>query len=371
MIKNTAFSVAYVTLRNQVKSTLLLGQQRIEQEKVRTYWETGKLIHSHLLLHKERADYGKQVVEKLSKDLAISHSVLWRCVQFTRAFPILAARRELSWAHYRALIAVADERKRLQLADQAEQRKWTSRDLEKEIKKIKGGLSNLRGGRMASSEVGTVDRTDFLNPPEFLKPIRGSLYTYRLRLDPIIQSAEPALRVDLGFSNYKEMSAKGFKAGDIVESVLRQPTNDQRLTRIEHPLGAAKLLPLGGAGSSSDSYVLKKSLKTAADLFTFKAYIERVIDGDTLLVQVDLGFGWWTRQYLRLRGIDCPEIDTTEGKKARRFVEKALENVPYVIISSTKSDKYDRYLADIFYTTKDGEQFLNNELLEKRFAVRM
>ena len=36
-------------------------------------------------------------------------------------------------------------------------------------------------------------------------------------------------------------------------------------------------------------------------LFTYQAYVERVVDGGTLLVQVDLGFGLWTRQYLRQR----------------------------------------------------------------------
>ena len=39
---------AYETLRRKVKETLLLGQERIEQEKVRTYWETGRLINEYL-----------------------------------------------------------------------------------------------------------------------------------------------------------------------------------------------------------------------------------------------------------------------------------------------------------------------------------
>jgi hypothetical protein len=57
-----------------------------------------------LLLHKERADYGAQVVPKLARDLGVSDTVLYRCPRFARAFPILAARPELSWAHYRALL---------------------------------------------------------------------------------------------------------------------------------------------------------------------------------------------------------------------------------------------------------------------------
>ena len=118
---------------------------------------------------------------------------------------------------------------------------------------------------------------------------------------------------------------------------------------------------------SADAAALAQSVQ----VFTYYAYIERVVDGDTLLVQVDLGFGVWTRQYLRLRGIDCPEIDTAKGRQAKRFVESELSRVPYVVISSSRSDKYDRYLADVFYETKKSEQFLNNRLLEEHLAERV
>jgi len=361
----------YAKLRDQVKSTLLSGQQRIEHEKVRTYWETGRLIKEHVLLQKDRADYGKEVITKLSQDLDVGDDLLYRCLRFARQFSNSAGWRNLSWSHLRVLSRIDDSGKRLQMTQQAFQREWTAEDLQREVKKI-NVLKKLTGSKNAK-------------PPELLKPVRGSLYTYSLRLDPIIQSAEPALRVDLGFANYKEMSVKGFKAGDIVESV--------------------RGLSLAAKQTGTDpngSYLLKKSLKTAADLFTFKAYIERVIDGDTLRVQVDLGFGIWTRQTLRLRGIDCPEMDTTEGKRAKKFVERELTNAiapknldlssshsnlsssrkrgssskeaPYIIITSTKSDKYDRYLADVFYACpREGVdlKFLNNDLLAARLAIRM
>src|SRR3990167_7609795 len=49
---------------------------------------------------------------------------------------------------------------------------------------------------------------------------------------------------------------------------------------------------------------------------TYKAFIERVVDGDTLIVKIDLGFETRIREYLRLRGIDAPETDTAEGKRS-------------------------------------------------------
>src|SRR3989338_1632574 len=323
---------SYPGLREQVKQVLLLGRARIEQEKVRTYWETGRLIHTHILANNARtAVYGKQVMERLAQDLNIGVALLRRCSQFYQTFKkIPAVRREslppLSWTHYRALITVDDEDRRDQLAKRAEESKWSAEHLEKEIKKI---------------------RPRPVEPPAPLTPRKGTLYTYRLVRPEKIHTGKAALLLDLGFSSYREASMKGaenFKAADIVASQWME----------------------------ADTYRLVKSPEnTEAALFTYQAFIERVVDGDTLLVQVDLGFGLWTRQYLRLRGIDCPEMDTAEGKRAKKFVETELSAVPFVIISSTKSDKYDRYLADVFYTAKTGEKFLNNLLMEEGLAGRV
>ncbi|MBI3306943.1 MAG: thermonuclease family protein [Candidatus Omnitrophica bacterium] len=329
---------SYSLLRDKVRQTLLLGQQRIEQEKVRTYWHTGKIIDEYIWRNtpkgKERAAYNKQIVERLAGDLDVDESLLYRCVRFNQHFKKVAA-RQLSWAHFRALLAVPDEKARLQLAERAENQEWTSRELETEVKKF-----NMSFHKLNNSE--WVKKT-----PELLTPIKGEVYAYRLVKHEKLHLGKINLRVDLGFSNYREAAMKGaenLKAGDIALSEW----------------------------VSGDTYRLVKAPgKTAANLFTYYAYIERVVDGDTLLVQVDLGFGEWTRQYLRLRGINAPEMDTPEGKQAKKFVESELEIVPYIVIASTKSDKYDRYLADVFYKHKNGEQFLNNRLLEERLAIRV
>jgi len=51
--------------------------------------------------------------------------------------------------------------------------------------------------------------------------------------------------------------------------------------------------------------------------------------------------------------------------------ERELKKASQVIITSTKSDKYDRYLADVFYTKDSKEHFLNNRLLEAGLAERV
>lgn len=106
-----------------------------------------------------------------------------------------------------------------------------------------------------------------------------------------------------------------------------------------------------------------------------------------LFVEIDLGFTNTTRQYLRLRAIDSLEIDTAAGRKAREFVASLIKRAPFLILTTTRSDKYDRYLADIFIPGREflkaweegkavlsepaGLLYLNNELLTRKLAVRM
>jgi len=83
-------------------------------------------------------------------------------------------------------------------------------------------------------------------------------------------------------------------------------------------------------------------------LYTYKATVERVIDGDTLECTIDLGLYTKTRQKLRLRAIDAPELRTTRGQAAKAFVDEKLSGASEIVVKTYKSDKYDRYLADIF-----------------------
>ena len=102
-------------------------------------------------------------------------------------------------------------------------------------------------------------------------------------------------------------------------------------------------------------------------MFTYLARVKRVVDGDTLLVNIDLGFNLFSLHYLRLRGIDAPEIDTPEGRRSREFVARELARVPHILLTSSRSDKYDRYLADVWYG-EENEIFLNQRLLDEGLA---
>ena len=82
-------------------------------------------------------------------------------------------------------------------------------------------------------------------------------------------------------------------------------------------------------------------------MFTYTAHITKVVDGDTVDVEIDLGFDIWHKTRLRLAGIDTPEKSTEIGKKVSAYVKEALEGQT-VTITTTKPDKYGRYLAEIF-----------------------
>ena len=111
-------------------------------------------------------------------------------------------------------------------------------------------------------------------------------------------------------------------------------------------------------------------------MYTYHAKVDRVVDGDTLDVVIDLGFKITTFQRIRLRGINTPETynvkkDSEEYKKgleAKNFVIKRItENQNNVIVETDKDvGKFGRYIGVI--KLDDNEQTLNDELVEKGYA---
>jgi micrococcal nuclease len=82
--------------------------------------------------------------------------------------------------------------------------------------------------------------------------------------------------------------------------------------------------------------------------------INRVIDGDTIDVDIDLGF-WITVSYrVRLKDIDAAETRTKdlaekkEGLAAKVWLEGQLSREGEWIIETTKEDKYGRILGTLY-----------------------
>ena len=105
----------------------------------------------------------------------------------------------------------------------------------------------------------------------------------------------------------------------------------------------------------------------------YHCVITRIIDGDTIDVDIDLGFDCWLhKQRIRLYGIDTPESRTRDleekkyGLAAKAFVEKFIPLGSTALLKTKEKGKYGRYLGDF----KVKNQWLCTELLKHRHAVR-
>ena len=89
-------------------------------------------------------------------------------------------------------------------------------------------------------------------------------------------------------------------------------------------------------------------------IYIYKAELIRVVDGDTVELMIDLGFSQFTRQTMRLYGIDAPETRTAEGKAAKAWLWNALQPLEAIYVQTiqlstkAKRDKYGRFLAVLY-----------------------
>lgn len=81
----------------------------------------------------------------------------------------------------------------------------------------------------------------------------------------------------------------------------------------------------------------------------FSATIVRVIDGDTIVCNIQLGFNIQVVAPVRVAGINCPEIGTSEGKFAKQAAQRLLpkDMMVEVVTAQRAFDKYGRILAGI------------------------
>jgi micrococcal nuclease len=82
--------------------------------------------------------------------------------------------------------------------------------------------------------------------------------------------------------------------------------------------------------------------------------ILKIIDGDTLDAEIDLGFNIVITQRIRLAGIDAPETRTknleekVDGLESKRWLEEKLTTSKPMFIRTEKDDKYGRILGWIY-----------------------
>lgn len=103
--------------------------------------------------------------------------------------------------------------------------------------------------------------------------------------------------------------------------------------------------------------------------------VVKIIDGDTIDVLVDLGFGVVIKQRLRLARINTEEVHSSnpEARRnailAKRYLEDILTGKVCSIITE-KTEKYGRYLAEVLLRNPDGTYFnVNDSLLDNGLAT--
>lgn len=104
-------------------------------------------------------------------------------------------------------------------------------------------------------------------------------------------------------------------------------------------------------------------------MYEYNAVVLRVIDADTIKIQIDLGFDIHTIHNIRLSGINAPENNTEAGKQATSYVRGLLPIGTKIVIATDKdkNDKYGRYLAKVYFP--QFKECLNDVLLAKGLAT--
>lgn len=113
-------------------------------------------------------------------------------------------------------------------------------------------------------------------------------------------------------------------------------------------------------------------------MYEYRCKVIHVVDGDTVDVDIDLGFGvWLTDERVRLHGVDTPESRTRDleekkyGLAAKEFVKGFCDD-DWMVLKTEKYDakgKFGRIMGKLYRTTNYSDKSLNEYLVEKHHAV--
>ena len=114
-----------------------------------------------------------------------------------------------------------------------------------------------------------------------------------------------------------------------------------------------------------------------SDPYLFNCTVVKIIDGDTIDVDVDLGFGCWVRGSagrIRLFGIDCEESRTRDlEEKKRGLIAKewlinkidptSVGSAKEIMLKSYEYGKYGRVIGELFIVSGSRKQSINKMML--------
>ena len=104
--------------------------------------------------------------------------------------------------------------------------------------------------------------------------------------------------------------------------------------------------------------------------------VHKVVDGDTIDADIDLGFDISLTKRIRLAGIDTPESRTTNvkekalGLESKEWLKKALEGAKDIIIKTEKPNSTEKFGRIIGHLYINGEEVsLNNQMIAEGYAL--
>lgn len=103
-------------------------------------------------------------------------------------------------------------------------------------------------------------------------------------------------------------------------------------------------------------------------MWTYFCGLHRVVDGDTIDLNVDLGFHLVINIRVRLLDVDTPEIrgeERTQGLIAKAYVEEWLGQAEQLRVTTEKTGKYGRWLGVIW---RDTDPVSLNTVLRERYG---
>lgn len=101
-------------------------------------------------------------------------------------------------------------------------------------------------------------------------------------------------------------------------------------------------------------------------MYQYRARLVRVVDADTVDLDLDLGFQLERRNgRYRLARIDAPEVNTEAGKAAKHVLLERLQAAASLLVVTSKADSFGRWLAEVY---ADGSN-VNDWLVTTGHAV--
>lgn len=239
--------------RQQVAFAVNVGLTRL-------YWQVGQRIRTDLLLEKDRAAYGKQILATLSQELTqrygkgFTESALNRMVKFAEVFSdlqiVATLSQQLSWSHFLLLLPLDKPMQRDFYAEMCRIERWSVRTLSARIDSMLYERSALsrKPDALIQHELQTLRETDRVTPalvfrdPYFLDFLGlDDRYVERDVEDAIMRELEQfLLELGAGFSFIARQKRIPVGGDDYFLDLLFFHRGLKRLIAIELKLGDFK-----------------------------------------------------------------------------------------------------------------------------------